>query len=269
MRGAMNSGMSAGMAAVSAESAHCPRMSPATLPRAQRTRLSATSCRTRRPRPAPSAVRIANSRMRVKARDSVRLATLTQAMKRRRATPAVSSRSCGRTSVTRSSCSGVTVIPQPTFLPARSFCSVAAMTSISARACSTVTPGLEPRHRGHPPSARLAEAGVDGEGQPEGRALRDVEATRHDADHEGRVAVDGDRAPHDARIGGVAAAPERVAQHRDRRRARRAVGGGQPAAEDGGHAEGLEETGGDDPHARADGVVGARDGGGAAPVAGQ
>ena len=142
MRGAMNSGMSAGMVAVRAESAHCPRTSPATLPRAQRTRLSVTSCRTRRPRPAPSAVRIANSRMRVRARDNVRLATFTQAMNRRSATPAVRSKSCGRTSVTRSSCSGVTVIPQPTFLPARSFCSVAAMTSISARACSMVTPGL-------------------------------------------------------------------------------------------------------------------------------
>ena len=258
MRGAMNSGMSAGMAAVSAESAHCPRTSPATPPRAQRTRLSVTSCRTRRPRPAPSAVRIANSRIRVRARDSVRLATLTQAMKRRRATPAISSRSCGRTSVTRSSCSGETVIPQPTFLPARSFCSVAAMTSISARACSTVTPGLSRATADiqRPPVSRKLASMVMG--NPEGGPLRDVEPLRHDADHEGRAAVDGDGASDDAGIGGVTAAPEGVAQHADRRRARRAVRGGQPAAEHGGDAEGLEEAGGDEARARADGVVGAR-----------
>ena len=59
---------------------------PVTPPSSASTRLSVSSCRTMRPRPAPSAVRTAISRLRTVARASSSEATLTQAMSRTNAT---------------------------------------------------------------------------------------------------------------------------------------------------------------------------------------
>ena len=73
-----------------------PRAPPST----PTTMLSVSSCCTTRPRPAPSAVRTANSRALALQRARVRFATFTQAMRSTKATAAMRRRSTGRTGPT-------------------------------------------------------------------------------------------------------------------------------------------------------------------------
>ena len=75
--------------------------------------VSAKSCRTMRARLAPRAARTAISLRRPSVRASTRLATFAQAISRTHPTAPSSTSSAGRTSPTRSSCSGMTAAPQP------------------------------------------------------------------------------------------------------------------------------------------------------------
>ena len=77
------------------------RAIPSTPPETPSTRLSVRHWRTRRPRPAPSATRMASSRSRETARASMRLAMFTQAISSTRLTAPSSSHSVPRTSSTR------------------------------------------------------------------------------------------------------------------------------------------------------------------------
>ena len=122
---------------------HWPKTMPAAAPTAASTRPSTRPCRVRRPKPAPSAMRTAVSRARLAARATSRLATLTQAMARRIATPANRASSAGRISRTPSACSATVVKARPaTPYSGNSREIVDATPSISRRAWSTVTPGF-------------------------------------------------------------------------------------------------------------------------------
>ena len=85
--------------------------SPAAPPNIASTRLSMTSCLTRRPRLAPSDARSASSPRRPIPRAINRPARFTHAMTSTVATTAISSRSAGRPSLTRYSCSPDTNTP--------------------------------------------------------------------------------------------------------------------------------------------------------------
>ena len=81
-----------------------PRVKPSAPPSIESMTLSVSNCRTIRPRPAPTAVLSAISRLRPIARTSMRLATLAQAISRTRPTAPSSTRSrvrAFRTSVSR------------------------------------------------------------------------------------------------------------------------------------------------------------------------
>ena len=86
-------GALAGAIATSPSTAHQPRTRPATPPSTASSRLSVSSCRTRRPLPAPSATRTASSRPRPEALAITRFAMFAQAINRTNATaPSIASR---------------------------------------------------------------------------------------------------------------------------------------------------------------------------------
>ena len=87
--------------------------SPAPALASESTTLSVSSCRTTRTRPAPSAARIVNSRVRPVARASSRLATLAHAISRTKPTAPSSTSRNGRTFPTRSSLNESMAIPAP------------------------------------------------------------------------------------------------------------------------------------------------------------
>ena len=89
-------GRSSGAMASRVSSAKRARSSPRAPPTSASTRLSVRSCRRRRERPAPIAVRSAISRSRVEARASRRLATLAQAISSTKATAASRTTIAGR-----------------------------------------------------------------------------------------------------------------------------------------------------------------------------
>ena len=74
-------GTPSGARAINSGNDHHAIVKPARPPSIARTRLSASTCRTIRPRPAPMAARIASSRERAARRASSRLATLPQAIR--------------------------------------------------------------------------------------------------------------------------------------------------------------------------------------------
>ena len=124
-----------------------PRPRPSRPPASDNKTLSVSSCRIRRPRPAPIAARMAISRCRMVARASRRFATLAQAMRSTRLTAPSKTSSAFRTSPTIVSLSGSAVkLPcGPNRAPAaaanfRLNCSAA--TFIAAFAFSSVTPGF-------------------------------------------------------------------------------------------------------------------------------
>ncbi len=81
-------GTPSGASAINTGNDHHAIVKPAMPPSTARTRLSASTCRTMRPRPAPMAARIASSRERAARRASSRLATLPQAISSTSATAA-------------------------------------------------------------------------------------------------------------------------------------------------------------------------------------
>ena len=99
-------GSAAGASWINASMPDCAIHRPTAPPSAASTRLSATSCRTRRHRLPPIAARTASSRSRAEARTSSRLATLAHAIRRTNPTAPINAASWGRTSATRSSCIG-------------------------------------------------------------------------------------------------------------------------------------------------------------------
>jgi hypothetical protein len=107
------------------------------------TRLSVSICPTTRKRRAPNAVRTAISRLRLLARTSSRLATFTHAMSRTQPTATSSIISAGRVSPTKCS-SSETVFVAGCLLLLSGYCfaRARAITFISSRACSRVTPSL-------------------------------------------------------------------------------------------------------------------------------
>ena len=105
-------------------------------------RLSVKSCRITRPRVAPSAERMANSCVRAVERASRRFATFTQAMRRTKPTAASSTSRNGWMSPTTSCLSGISVMPVPLSASGYSSARCRPSASMSAFACSNVTPGL-------------------------------------------------------------------------------------------------------------------------------
>ena len=91
MPASFSRGMSAGLSATRVSSTAAAPATPRRPPAHAMSALSASSCRTRTPRLAPSAARTASSRRRDAARANTRPATLPHAISRTRATAAISS----------------------------------------------------------------------------------------------------------------------------------------------------------------------------------
>ena len=92
---------------------HAAITKPSPPPASASSMLSVRSCRTILPRPAPSAARTANSRLRPIERARRRLATFTHAIKSTNPTAASNTSSSRRTSPTSCSLSGMSVAPIP------------------------------------------------------------------------------------------------------------------------------------------------------------
>ena len=114
--------------------------SPSAPPAPASSKASVNSCRNTRPRPAPSAERIAISLRRLRARVNSRLPTLAQAMRRTNPTAPSRMRSIVRLLPTISSCIGMTTASQPRpSVWGNSRASRAEIASISACACASST----------------------------------------------------------------------------------------------------------------------------------
>ena len=173
-----------------------PRSRPSAPPTNDSMRLSVSSCRMMRPRPAPMAARTAISRLRVVARASSRFATFAHAMSSTKLTAPSSSQSVGRTFATSASRSGSALknVSRPSALGNLRVYS-AAETFSRACACSSVTSALEPP-RGLEVMALVARLRVQLERQPHirsGSEVGYVERGADDSDHDVRVAADRDR----------------------------------------------------------------------------
>ena len=130
----------AGITAGAAARIAAPTAAPSTPPTAASTRLSVSNWRTTRPRPAPSAERIASSRDRAVARASSRLATLAQQMSSTKPTTPRNSIEVTRRSLPMIAWrTGTTSTPRPRF-SGTVRASSAATAVISARARSTDAP---------------------------------------------------------------------------------------------------------------------------------
>ena len=145
----------AGAIATMPPSVQCARASPAPAATSDSRRLSATSCRTRRDRPAPSAERMANSRLRSMPLARSRLATFAQPMPRTSTTAPNISTSGSRTPPIRCSRSGTTTALLVALVRGCSLASAAEIVSISLWACSTVTPGARRATTFHQALARM------------------------------------------------------------------------------------------------------------------
>jgi hypothetical protein len=121
--------------------AHQARSSPRAQPRSESSTLSARSCRTRRPRPAPRAERTDISFCRPAARARSRFATLVQAISSTNAAAPSATRSCGRRSPNQASASGVMRREKCSLLSAYSWAIRPKIVSSSCCARSTETPG--------------------------------------------------------------------------------------------------------------------------------
>ncbi len=129
----------AGPAAMSARTPHVAARIPHVPPARAKSALSASSCATRRPRVAPSAVRTASSRCRDAARASNMWATFAHAMSRTNETAARRTTSGVRMSPTTFSLRGSSTTSR--LVPGNSRSSRDDTAPRSARACSSVTPG--------------------------------------------------------------------------------------------------------------------------------
>ncbi len=112
---AASRGMSDGAEASRTLSRRAASPMPSAAPRRATSELSVTSCRTSRPRPAPSAVRTASSPWRDTPRTRARFATFAQAMSRTNATHPSSTESGRVRSPVIHSCIGMTSARRPVF----------------------------------------------------------------------------------------------------------------------------------------------------------
>ncbi len=135
-------GMPPGSSATSASTPQIARRSPKAPPHAPSSTLSVRSCRTRRQRAAPSALRTAISVSRADARASSRFATLVHAISNTNPTAPSSSSTASRMLPTVASWSGTAVIPRPSLCSGYCRASSVPMVRTSAMACSTGTPGF-------------------------------------------------------------------------------------------------------------------------------
>ena len=136
-----SSGMLTASSRASARVPATANTSPRSAPLHDSTMPSVSSCASRRRRPAPRAVRIATSFCRVAVRARSRLERLAQTISITIPTAPASTQTASRTRPLTCSASGLTL----PWKPLRSGCSATiwpAIVLISARACSTVTPGL-------------------------------------------------------------------------------------------------------------------------------
>ncbi len=140
-RTSFSRGASAGARATSASTPHMPSSRPATPPAAAMTRLSVASCRTIRPRLAPSAMRVASSRRRPDARASSRLAMLAQAMSSTKVTAPASATSAGRICPVTRSARGWTRNPVRALASGCSISSCAARAVAAPCAWASPVPG--------------------------------------------------------------------------------------------------------------------------------
>jgi len=140
--GACAMGSEAGTNRVSKRTAPAATSTPAAPPVSASTRLSVISWRTRRSRPAPMAVRTASSRCRANPRAINRFARFAQAISSTQSAAPLSAISNNRDCCDTSSRSRFTVAPVCRFSRGNCLSSCAAITPISARACSSDTPGF-------------------------------------------------------------------------------------------------------------------------------
>ena len=120
-----------------------PTAMPRAPPMTESTRLSVSSCRPMRRRPAPSAARTASSRARTLARAMSRLATFAQQMSSTKpTTPRKSSEVSRRSRPMSASCSGSTEAPRPLFVAGNSRARPSATADMSDCAAASVTPGF-------------------------------------------------------------------------------------------------------------------------------
>ena len=135
-------GISAGLSATSVSSTAAAAATPRRPPAPAMSALSASSWRTRTPRPAPSAARTAISRRRDAPRAKIRPATLPHAISSTRTTAAISSHRVCRAGPKMKSSSGVTTIRK--FVRSMRCWSATDFRydGISRRASSTLTPGF-------------------------------------------------------------------------------------------------------------------------------
>ena len=146
-RSAPRAGCLRGSRSAEARSPNDQASRPTPPPAAPSSRLSVISCRISRPRAAPSAARIASSRMRPDARASRRLATFAQAMSRTTPTAPSRMRSAWRTSPTIFSCSGWMAMPRPPLLSGKRRDWSSVIAARSARASSGRDAGLQAADR--------------------------------------------------------------------------------------------------------------------------
>ena len=118
------------------------RTAPSSAAMSARHTLSVSSCRTRRPAPAPSALRTASSRWRARPLASTRLPTLAHPISNTKTPAPRSTRSGVLTGPTATSRRGTTLTPRPSFESGNAFSSPAAIASSSAWAAAAVTPGF-------------------------------------------------------------------------------------------------------------------------------
>ena len=261
-------GRLAGLSCTSASTPHTATSSPSAPPTAASSTLSVSSCRTRRARPAPSARRIAISRCRTDERASSRFATFAQAMSSTQPTAASSVSSAGRTSPTRSSCSGITRSAQP--VPAGIVGRIL-RAALGERVDALLRErrrhaGLQPaegalqheraadrlrRKRRREPAGRRPHLDVG-----RGAAPRMAERLRRDADDRIHVVVDADPLAEDVRIAAEAPLPQRVADDGDLGDAGLRVGRAEHAADLGADAEHREVVRVDERRLDALGLVG-------------
>ncbi len=135
-------GMSAGLSATRRSVSQRASSSPSPPPRRESRTLSVMSWRMMRRRVAPSATRSANSRRRATERAKSRLATLAEATSRTKPTAPSSMKSAGRMLPKTSSSRDETLAPRSAFVSGCCSARRAAMASISACACASVTPGF-------------------------------------------------------------------------------------------------------------------------------
>ena len=189
---------------------------PIMAPPSDSSTLSVNNWRTTRPRSAPSAARMANSRLRAVARASSKLATLAQAMISTNPTAPTSSSSVGRMYPTMSSFIRTSFAPCPALLFGY-WCESALQMRCDLRLRRfDGRPRLQAAN--HPESrVRLARVQIDGipllDGNVDPGVPAEAKIGGQHADHGATRGVQRQRLAEDARVGSHPPFPEAVAEH--------------------------------------------------------